>query len=180
MQSEAADIKKRKGAGGATGGDTESSVNKLLWSLDARLRHLEGKTPSYFIETDEQYILPALIQANQQYDAKHTKGAAHPMGPRRTSLAAGFLVQIAKANLAIAEGPALAYMNEWNKVAGMTSGMEMAEQQTLLQYLITTYTTAQHLEPEIATCYFSSARSRTRTPRRRDISLLLRSSPIHF
>ena len=32
--------------------------------------------------------------------------------------------------------------------------MDMAEQQTLLQYLITTYTTAQHLEPEIATCLF--------------------------
>ena len=166
MQSEAAgaDHKKRKGAGG--GGDTESAVNRLLWSLDTRLRHLEGKTPSYFIDADEQFVVPALIQANKLYDDKHVKGSAHPLGPRRTSLAAGFLMQIAKAQLDKAEGAALVYMNEWNKIAGMTSGMDMKEQQALLTYLLSTYTSAQHLEPEIAACLFFKCKKPDKTTKK--------------
>ena len=83
--------RKRKGAGGG-GADGESAVNKLLWSLDTRLRHLDGETPSYFLDSDNKFIVPALIQANKIYDDKRIKGSAHPMVPRRTSLAAGFLM----------------------------------------------------------------------------------------
>ena len=63
-------------------------------------------------------------------------------------------MQISKAQRDKAEGPALAYMEECDKLAEMTKGMDMKEQQALLTYLLGTYKTAQHLEPEIAACLF--------------------------
>lgn len=63
-------------------------------------------------------------------------------------------MQIAKAQLDKAEGTALAYMEECDKVAEMKKGMDIKDQQALLVYPLSTYTTAQLLEPEIAACLF--------------------------
>lgn len=167
---------KRKGAGGG-GTEGESAVNKLLWSLDTRLRHLEGKTPSCFLDSDDKIIVPALIQADKKYDDKHIKGSAHPMGPRRTSLAAGFLTQISKAQLDKAEGAALTYMEKCDKVAEMKKGMDMKEQQALLVYLLSTYTTAQHLEPETAACFFFKCKKPNKTSKKERHFFALRLQP---
>ena len=82
----------------------EGAIHKVLWSLDTRLRHLEGKLPSYFLSANDEVVVPAMIGANKIYDGQHTKGAAHPMGPRRTTLAAGFLKRVAEIDLAKVEG----------------------------------------------------------------------------
>ena len=84
----------KKGPGEA---QVEKTVHKMLWSVDNRLRHIEGRTTSFFLVEGETFLIPALEQANKGYDSKMQKGQAHPDGPRRTTLAAGALNAIAAA-----------------------------------------------------------------------------------
>ena len=107
---EGPDLKKRKGQERSKGG--EAAVNKMLWNLDFRTRTLEGKVPSYFLAEDDQVIVPAMLAAAKLYDDQAQKGVAHPLGPKRTTLAAGFLNRIALADLSQVAGDALKFMQE--------------------------------------------------------------------
>ena len=143
--------KKHKGRESKGG---ESAVNKMLWNLDFRTRTLEGKVPSYFLAESDVIVVPALLAAAKVYDDLSQKGVAHPMGPKRTTLAAGFLNRIATADLTQVEGEALKYVQEQDKIAELTRTIKVAEQQALLQHLLKSYVTAKHMEPEIAHCQF--------------------------
>ena len=58
-------------------------------------------------------------------------------------------------------------MEECDKVVEMTKGMDMKEQQALLTYLLGTYITAQHLEPEIAACLFFKGKKPDKTTKKK-------------
>ena len=53
---------------------------------------MEGLLPCYFLAEEDKIIVPAMNEGNSLYDGnKPEKGLPHPLGPRRTSLAAAFL-----------------------------------------------------------------------------------------
>ena len=141
---------KRKGVGG--GGD--DAIHKMLWSLDSRIRTQEGKVPSFFLLGTDPVLVPALIQGNATYDSLHTKGVAHPLGPRRTTLAAAFLRRIAEADLSQTSEASARFLKEADQIAAFTKTITILEQQKLLIHLLTTYTSANLLETEIAACLF--------------------------
>ena len=132
----------------------ERAIHKVLWSLDTRLRHLEGKLPSYFLSASDQVVVPAMIGANKIYDGQHVKGAAHPLGPRRTTLAAGFLKRVAEIDLAKVEGELAVFAKNCDEISVLTKTITIAEQKALLIKLLASYTTPQLLEQEIAACLF--------------------------
>ena len=138
----------------------EGAIHKILWSLDTRLRHLEGKLPSYFLCATDPVVVPAMQAANKIYDDKHVKGAAHPLGPRRTTLAAGFFQRVAECDLTKVEGEALAFSKECDVIAGMAKTITIAEQKALLLKLLAGYTSPQHLETEIAACLFFKCKNK--------------------
>ena len=135
---------------------SDEAVNKVLWQLDSRVRTLEGKAPSWFLAADDPVVVPAMINANKTYDDRHTKGVAHPMGPRRTTLAAGFLSRIAMADLKLPDQKAEVthFINQTNTLAAMSKTMTIEEQQVFLKHLLSSYTTPQLMEPEIASLLF--------------------------
>lgn len=89
---------------GAGEAQVEKATHRMLWSLDSRVRHIEGQTPSYFLVEGDTLLIPGLEGANRVYDSKIKRGTPHPDGPRRTSLAAAALNAIADADLTAAEG----------------------------------------------------------------------------
>ena len=150
--------KKRKGLG-VKGGDgedekTEKATHKLLWSLDNRVRQLEGQIPSYFLSEGDTLLLPALENANKGWEGKLKKGEKHPDGPRRTTLAAGVLNALAKADLSQASVESKEEIKFYDELAAMTKTPTVAEQQEILKKLLASYTSAQKLEPEVTVCSF--------------------------
>ena len=134
----------------------------MLWNLDFRTRTLEGKVPSYFLAESDTVIVPALQAAAKVYDDQAQKGVAHPLGPKRTTLAAGFLNRIVTADLAQVQGDALKHMQDQDKICELTKTIKIAEQQTLMQHLLQSYTTAKHMEQEIAHCQFFKCKKPTK------------------
>ena len=143
-----------------TGGET--AVNKMLWSLDTRLRHVEGKIPSFFLSATDQVIVPALLGANEAYDKLNVKGAAHPHGARRTSLAAGFFLRLAEIDLTQMTGEPAQYMTHCDQIAALTKTITIAEQKALLVHLLKSFDAAQKMEPEIAACMFFKCKKQSK------------------
>ena len=112
-----------KHGAGYKGGEAtvEKAQHKMLWSLDSRLRHVAGQVPSYFLLEGDTLLIPALEDANKQYDSKRKKGTAHPDGPRRTTLAAAAAFNaMSTADLSAAEGEAKEAIAFYDKMVAMT------------------------------------------------------------
>ena len=92
--------------------------------------------------------------ANKQYESRLKNGVAHPDGPRRTTLAAGFLNAIVQAKLDAAEPAIVQQIKFYDEIAGLTKSPTIAEQQVILTKLLASYTTAKKMEPEISLCQF--------------------------
>ena len=167
----AVDPKKRKTAGPDNEEKIEKASHKMMWSLDTRVRQMEGQVPSYFLTEGETLLVPALEQANKNWEAKLQKGAAHPDGPRRTTLAAGVLNALSKADLSRADQEAQQEIQFYNNMAAMTKSPTVEEQQQILITLLQSYTTAQRMEPEVTVCsFFSTEKARCR--RKKEILFL--------
>ena len=136
------------------GTTTDKAVHKMIWSLDARTRNLEGMIPSFFLSEDDKFIVPSLLEANKVYDTALIKGKPHPHGPRRTSLAAAFLNTIAKADLSKATPATTTMIATLDKALTLCKSPTIAEQQTILKGLLETFTSAQIMEPEVNHCSF--------------------------
>ena len=154
----------QKGAGEA---QVEKTTHKMLWSLDSRMRHMEGQVPSYFLTEGDKLLIPALEQANKNYDSKLKKGTPHPDGPRRTTLAAAALNAIAEADIDAAEGEAKEQIEFFDKLAAMTKSPTIKEQQWVLKTCLQSYTTAQKMETEILTCQFFATKKQTTEGKKR-------------
>jgi hypothetical protein len=154
--------RQQKRKAGAVEGGGESAVNKMLWSLDNRLRHIEGKIPSFFLAASDNVVVPAMIAANKAYDELAVKGAAHPHGARRTSLAAGFLNRVSEADVTKVDGEAATFATHCDQIAQMTKTLSLAEQQTLLIHLLKSFDTAQKMESEVAACMFFKCKKQSK------------------
>ena len=166
QQQEAAQAQKDKEAGAAPKkrkgperwGEQEENKGagkgRLMWSLDYRLRTLEGKVPTYFLAEEDKLLVPAMTEAAQRYDSKLVKGQAHPDGPKRTTLAAAALNALALADLTKADQNTTAMITEFDKISALAHAPSVAEQQTILVTALASYTTAKKMEPEVSACVF--------------------------
>ena len=82
------------------------------------------------------------------------KGEKHPDGPRRTTLAAGVLNALAKADLSHASVESQEEIKFYDELAAMTKTPMVAEQQEILRKFLASYTSAQKIEPEVTVCSF--------------------------
>ena len=96
-----------------------------------------------------------LIEANTYYDSKKpAKGQANELGPRRTTLAGGFLLELSRANLATCTASQQQMVGFFDTVAVTVGNPTIEKQHALLVSLVAHYNTPKMLEPEIAACLF--------------------------
>ena len=139
----------------------------MLWALDTRVRNIEGQIPSFFLTEEDALLVPALTAANATYDSRHSKGSAHPDGPRRTSLAAKLLITLSKADLKRASPTVVQAIAFHDQIALLSKSPSITEQQTLLVELLKSYTTAKHMEPEVTQCLFFATKKPNKAGKKR-------------
>ena len=128
---------------------------RILRSLDFRLRTIEGKVPTFFLNPTDDVILPAMQTAQKHYESKTPgKGKPHPMGARRLTYAHFFLKQIMVCDLTKADEATKKQIEKHDSIAAMVKGPSLAEQQILVVQTMPEFDEPSKLGPIVDGCTF--------------------------
>ena len=140
---------------GGEDGEGGWAGNKMLHSLDARMRTQEGMLATYFLAEGDMVLVPAMVEGNKYYDdARPDKGQPHVYGPRRTSLGKAFLNKLSTIDITKSEGKEAEAIQFFDSIAAATNGPTVGQQLGLLKTLNAKLNTPQLLEGEICACMF--------------------------
>jgi len=117
---------------------------------------------SFLLVASDAVIVPAVVAANKVYDDVAVKGAVHPHGARRTSLAAGFRNRVSEVDLSKADGEAATCATHCGQIAQVTKTITLAEQKVLLVHVLKSFDTAQKVEPDIAAFLFFKCKKQSK------------------
>ena len=150
-----ATAKKRKSENADGGQDGYKALVGLIKDIDNRMRHIEGKTTTTYVITENDHLLvDPLEEATQVWYNAIEKGKPHPQGPRRTTLAMAALKALVMAKLSGATVEVQAEIDKHDKIATTAKALSIAEQQIVLQKCFEYLDTPVKFEPEVTECRF--------------------------